>query len=49
MIRSLENVVSADISRMSFFCNDLIAVNDFGPFVHYLVFNMSILANNSMR
>ena len=28
---------------MSFLCKDLIAGNDFGPFVHYLIFNMIIL------
>ena len=34
---------------MSFFCDDLIAVDDLGPFIHYLIFKMSILADNSMR
>ena len=33
---------------MSFLCNDLIAMDDFGPFVHYLILEMCIFPDNSM-
>ena len=43
-----ENVISADISRVSLLSNNLIAVNNLGPFIHNLILEMCILADNSM-
>ena len=43
-----ENVISADISRVSLLSNNLIAVNNLGPFIHNLILKMCILADNSM-
>lgn len=44
----LQYIISADISRMSFLSNDLIAMDNPGPFIHNLIFDVCILANYSM-
>lgn len=44
----LQYIISADISRMSFLSNDLIAMDNPGPFIHNLILNVCILTNNSM-